>query len=173
MTVTNVESLGGETLIYGYLGDAPAERGAEEETTSCEIIVKASADFSAQRGEILEVAVNLRKLHLFDRASEACINPPIPTENLCPCRLEEGALVLSGQRFPLPPALSGRGTDSPEKIRGRLERALAEYSEAQDAGFYQYIIVNDDPEVAAMEIDSILTAEQCRFSERKYILSEV
>ena len=69
--------------------------------------------------------------------------------------------------------LSGRGTDSPEKIRGRLERALAEYSEAQDAGFYQYIIVNDDPEVAAMEIDSILTAEQCRFSERKYILSEV
>ena len=111
MTVTNVEALGGETLIYGYLGDAPAERGAEEETTSCEIIVKASADFSAQRGEILEVAVNLRKLHLFDRASEVCINPPIPTENLCPCRLAEGALVLSGQRFPLPPALSGRGTD--------------------------------------------------------------
>ena len=69
--------------------------------------------------------------------------------------------------------LNGRGTDSPEKIRGRLERALAEYSEAQDAGFYQYIIVNDDPEVAAMEMDAILTAEQCRFSERKSILSEV
>ena len=69
--------------------------------------------------------------------------------------------------------LSGRGTDSPDIIRGRLERALAEYTEAQEAGFYQYIIINDDPEVAAMEMDAILTAEQCRFSERKYILSEV
>ena len=69
--------------------------------------------------------------------------------------------------------LQGRGTDSPEKIRERLERALAEYSEAQNAGFYQYIIVNDDPEVAAMELDAILTAEQCRFDERKSIFSEV
>ena len=69
--------------------------------------------------------------------------------------------------------LRGRGTDSSEIIRGRLERALAEYSEASDAGFYQYIIINDDPEVAAMEMDAILTAEQCRFSERKFILSEV
>ena len=69
--------------------------------------------------------------------------------------------------------LRGRGTDSSEIIRGRLERALAEYSEASDAGFYQYIIVNDDPEVAALEMDTILTAEQCRFSERKSILSEV
>ena len=69
--------------------------------------------------------------------------------------------------------LSGRGTDSPDIISGRLERALAEYTEAQEAGFYQYIIINDDPEVAAMEMDAILTAEQCRFSERKYILSEV
>lgn len=69
--------------------------------------------------------------------------------------------------------LSGRGTDSPDIIRGRLERALAEYTEAQEAGFYQYIIINDDPEVAAMEMDAILTAEQCRFSERKFILSEV
>ena len=69
--------------------------------------------------------------------------------------------------------LRGRGTDSDEKIRERLERALAEYTEAQNAGFYQYIIVNDDPEVAAMEMDAVLTAEQCRFSERKSILSEV
>lgn len=69
--------------------------------------------------------------------------------------------------------LRGRGTDSSEVIRGRLERALAEYTEASKAGFYQYIIVNDDPEVAALELDAILTAEQCRFSERESILSEV
>ena len=69
--------------------------------------------------------------------------------------------------------LRSRGTDSSDKIRERLERALAEYSEAANAGIYDYIIINDDPEVAALELDAILTAEQCRFSERKSILSEV
>ena len=69
--------------------------------------------------------------------------------------------------------LRSRGTDSSDKIRERLERALAEYSEAANAGIYDYIIINDDPEVAALEMDAILTAEQCRFSERKSILSEV
>ena len=110
MTVTNVEALGGETLIYGYLGDTPPERGAEEETASREIIVKAPADFTVRRGEALEVSVDLRKLHLFDRDSEARINPPVPAENFCPCELEEEALTLSGQKFPLPPALKDRGT---------------------------------------------------------------
>ena len=82
--------------------------------------------------------------------------------------------------FLVPPSLRelenrllGRGTDSEDKIRERLTRALCEYNEALQAGFYQYIIVNDDPETAALEMDAILTAEQCRFSERKSYLSEV
>ena len=82
--------------------------------------------------------------------------------------------------FLVPPSLQelenrlrGRGTDSEETIRDRLERARVEYSAALHSGIYQYIIINDDPEAAALEMDAILTAEQCRFEERKSILSEV
>lgn len=79
--------------------------------------------------------------------------------------------------FCIPPTLSElekrlvkRGTDSPEKIKARLERAREEYKAAT---FYDYIIVNDDPGKAANELLSIITAEKCKFNIRKNYLEEV
>ena len=72
---------------------------------------------------------------------------------LCPPSLEE-----------LERRLRGRGTDSEEKIRERLTTAHREYSQA---GKYTYIIINDDADTAARELDAIITAERCR---SKYIL---
>ena len=76
--------------------------------------------------------------------------------------------------FVIPPSLQalenrlrGRGTDPEERIHSRLMRARGEYREAD---FYDYIVVNDDPEVAAAELDAIITAELCRYAERKYYL---
>lgn len=62
-----------------------------------------------------------------------------------------------------------RGTETAESIEGRLARAREEYSEAD---FYDYIIVNDDADVAAAELNAILTAERCSFKERKHLLEE-
>lgn len=59
--------------------------------------------------------------------------------------------------------LVGRGTDTPRAIEARLIRARQEYEEAD---FYDYIIVNDDAEVAAKEFSSIITAERCRAADR-------
>lgn len=59
--------------------------------------------------------------------------------------------------------LEGRGTESAEAIEGRLARARQEYGEA---GFYDYIIVNDKIELAAQELAAIITAEHCRAAER-------
>ena len=77
--------------------------------------------------------------------------------------------------FCIPPTLSelekrlvNRGTDSPEKIKARLERAREEYKAAT---FYDYIIVNDDADKAANELLSIITAEKCSFNIRKNYLS--
>ena len=79
--------------------------------------------------------------------------------------------------FVIPPSLEElrnrlvkRGTDSPEAIEGRLKRAKEEYAEAD---FYDYIVVNDKVEIAAAELQAILTAEQCRFSVRRHWLKEV
>ena len=65
--------------------------------------------------------------------------------------------------------LTGRGTESPEVVRGRLERARQEYLEAD---FYDYLIINDDAGHAASELNAIITAEHCHFSDRAQLLRD-
>ena len=108
VSVTGVEALGDETLIYGYLGTEAPDGTTADGEVSRHVILKAPAELETEGITSLEVAVNLRKLHLFDGKSEISINPPVPAENLCECRLEEGSLLLANRRFPLPPALKDR-----------------------------------------------------------------
>ena len=68
--------------------------------------------------------------------------------------------------FLLPPSiealeqrLRGRGTDSDEVIRGRMERARAEISH-WDA--YDYVVINDDIEACFAKVRMILEAERMR-----------
>lgn len=79
--------------------------------------------------------------------------------------------------FVIPPSLAelecrlrGRHTDAEEKICCRLARAHKEYREAD---FYDYIVINMDPDQAARELDAIITAEKCRYQDRKSYLTEV
>ena len=62
-----------------------------------------------------------------------------------------------------------RGTETEETIRNRLARAREEFGSVD---LYDYIVINDDPDVAADELCSILTAEKCRTVFRKKILEE-
>lgn len=78
--------------------------------------------------------------------------------------------------FIIPPSLEelerrlvGRGTDTARAIEARLIRARQEYEEAD---FYDYIIVNDDADRAAEELNAILIAEHCRYKERAHYLAE-
>ena len=52
-------------------------------------------------------------------------------------------------------------------LLSRLERAKQEYAEAD---FYTYLVINDNADVAAEELSSIITAEHCLFPDRKYVL---
>ena len=92
----------------------------------------------------------------------------------------QGARQVAARRpdavkiFIVPPSLeelerrlTGRGTDTPEAVRGRLARAREEYREAD---FYDYIIVNDDLDTAARELSAIILAEHCRYAERASFL---
>jgi guanylate kinase len=60
--------------------------------------------------------------------------------------------------------LRGRGTDSEEKIHGRLLAAHREYTQLHK---YRYIVINDDAETAVQELDAIITAEKCRGEMRR------
>lgn len=110
MTVTVVEALGGETLIYGRL-DGAEDAPIGSEAASGELILKAPAECEVQRGDRMRVAIRLDKLHVFDRESEQSLCPHIPQENVCPCTISDNVLTFAGQRFPLPPALC----NSPEE----------------------------------------------------------
>lgn len=65
--------------------------------------------------------------------------------------------------------LHGRNTDSEDVIQGRLEKARTEFKEIPK---YDYLVINDKVANAVREIESILTAAECRMKNRSHILSK-
>ena len=66
--------------------------------------------------------------------------------------------------------MRGRGTDTDEVINQRLKNAAREISEA---GWYDYLVVNDDFQTALNELSAIVTAERCRGSRNNKVLAEL
>lgn len=66
--------------------------------------------------------------------------------------------------------LRGRGTDADEVIRQRLQNAEREISEA---GWYDYLVVNDNFQTALDDLSAIVTAERCRSLRNKATLAEL
>ncbi len=107
-----VEVLGGESLVYGRLGGEGEADAAEGDR---EIILKIPADCVIARGDALSVAVNVTKLHIFDKETERALNRRVVQENVCSCTVAEGFLAFAGQRLPLPPALCGETLSEAKK----------------------------------------------------------
>ncbi len=66
--------------------------------------------------------------------------------------------------------LRGRGTDSDEAIKARLEMAR---QETNYVGHFDYVVVNDDIEEAANKILAIIKAEKCRCARNNDLLEDV
>ncbi|MBQ8753170.1 MAG: guanylate kinase [Clostridia bacterium] len=66
--------------------------------------------------------------------------------------------------------LRGRGTEAEEAIRGRMAAATGEL---HCAGRYQYLVMNDEVELAVQRIEAILTAEKLRFTRMENEFLEV
>ena len=65
--------------------------------------------------------------------------------------------------------LHRRNTDSEDVIAGRLAKARQEFREIPK---YDYLVINDKVSNAVGEIESILTAAECRVENRSQILSQ-
>lgn len=55
--------------------------------------------------------------------------------------------------------LRGRATDSADVVTRRIKNA---HGEMEQAKWYDYVIINDDFDVALMELKSVVCAERCR-----------
>ena len=141
-------------------------------------IDRARFDEMVERDELLEHAVYVNncygtpRKYVEDRLAEG-LNVILDIE-VQGARQIAAKVPGSVKIFVVPPSLEElerrlihRGTDTPEAIAGRLERARQEYREA---GIYDYIIVNDDPDIAAAELNAIILAEHCRAADRAHYL---
>ncbi|WKY49232.1 guanylate kinase [Eubacteriaceae bacterium ES3] len=63
-----------------------------------------------------------------------------------------------------------RGTESKEQMEMRLSCASEEIKNADD---YSYIVINDDLDVAANKVQSVITAEKCRTERLKNRIEEI
>ncbi len=66
--------------------------------------------------------------------------------------------------------LRGRGTETDEVIRGRMETARYELTRAFR---YQYVVLNDEVELATGRINTIIDAESMRYSRMENTVLEV
>lgn len=95
---------------------------------------------------------------------------PVGALNIKKSRPDAVLIFLAAPSFAeLERRLTGRGDTEPDVIKGRLERAKWDYSQAPN---YDYLVVNDTVEHAVSEIQAILTAEKCRTNLRIHVLKE-
>lgn len=66
--------------------------------------------------------------------------------------------------------LRARATETEEKVRGRMETAKAELSRAFR---YQYVVLNDEVELAVSRINTIIDAESMRYQRMENTVLEV
>ena len=62
--------------------------------------------------------------------------------------------------------LTGRTTESEEQLKIRLGSALTEIAKMPS---YDYVVINDIPEIAADEVHAIVQAERCKTAKNKEI----
>ncbi|MFO7611901.1 MAG: guanylate kinase [Clostridia bacterium] len=84
-----------------------------------------------------------------------------------------GAVMI----FVLPPSLEelekrikSRGTEDEEAIRKRLEYS---YSEFRHVDKYEYIVVNDDLNLAVLEVETIISAERMKYTRNPSVLDNL
>lgn len=100
--ISHFEELGNETLIYGDInmdGDGFAE-------TSTRVIIKGTSDYGLKKGQVVQAALNLNKVHIFDSETEQIINPRIPTMNLCTVDIADGKMSFGTLVYDIPKAIN-------------------------------------------------------------------
>ena len=100
--VSHKEELGNQTLVYGDInmdGDGYTE-------SSTRIIIEAGSDVELKAGDILDAALDMNKVHLFDKETEDSILPRIPEYNFVDCSVKGGLLTFLENSIQLPPAIT-------------------------------------------------------------------
>ncbi len=95
---------GAETETDGEKeADAKTDEGLFESPTRA--IIKAPAATMYDKGEIIDVSLDISELKIFDAESEVCVLPRVPRYCAFDGTVKNGKLTVLGTEFALPPAL--------------------------------------------------------------------
>ena len=101
-SVNVIERLGNESLIYGVLS---GESEYESLTNKNQIIGKTIENVNNASGDVINLAIDLEKIHLFDSESEITILEDIPQFTTFKASVKEDKMEFLGTEVVLPPAL--------------------------------------------------------------------
>ena len=100
--ISHTEELGTETLVYGDID----MNGNGFDDTGTRIIIKAGGFKDYKTDDILEAALDITAIHLFDKETEESILPRIPQYNFLDCVSKDGKLQFCNVEIVIPPAIS-------------------------------------------------------------------
>lgn len=100
--ISHTEELGTETLVYGDID----MNGNGFDDTGTRIIIKAGGFKDYKTDDILEAALDISAVHLFDKETEESILPRIPQYNFLDCVSKDGKLQFCNVEIVIPPAIS-------------------------------------------------------------------
>lgn len=106
--VSHTEELGTETLVYGNI-DLNVDDFSD---TSTRIVVKCGGFRHYASDSIMEAALDIGAVHLFDRQTENSILPRIPAANYIDCTVADGKISFLGVSADLPPAIRPAAGDA-------------------------------------------------------------
>lgn len=99
--VSVVEALGSETIVYANL-DMENEDGMDSLT---EVRIKMLSNFDVKVGDIVKVAFDLNRIHLFDIDTEEAVIQRIPEKFSNDGTISNGVLTIFDSAVLLPPAI--------------------------------------------------------------------
>lgn len=101
--ISHFEELGNETIIYAELFN---ELNFESNDKRKLIAIKGSSTYDLKRGDITQVAINIDKIHIFDKETEQKINPIVPKYNYIRGRVVNNYLYFSNMSFEIPKTIN-------------------------------------------------------------------
>lgn len=99
--ISHFEELGNETLIYADIN----KDGDGFKETSTRVIIKGSSTYGLVKGQMAKMAIDVTKIHMFDKDTEDTINPRIPSDNLITAEVKGTTLKLGEVSYSIPNAI--------------------------------------------------------------------
>ena len=106
--IVGVEELGTEIQVFANFdinSDVLSLNTDDEESVKADVTIITSADYTGKINDVIDVYLDLEKLHLFDFATEEVINPRVPNHARVHAKVSKNEVSFMGLKFDLPEAM--------------------------------------------------------------------